>query len=105
MDPNARVAPATLPEYNFGKETLAPPMFVKITSKRQVTFPARVLESLGVKPGDRLSLEPGPDGFVLRARHVDRSLLAPLRGKLKRGKGKFDLEAFRGNPLARSLRD
>ena len=105
MDPNARVAPASLPEYNFGKETFAPPMFVKITSQRQVTFPAHVLESLGVKPGDRLTLEPGPDGFVLRARHVDRSLLAPLRGKLKRGKGTFDLEAFRGKPLARSLRD
>jgi len=36
---------------------------------------------------------------------VDRSLLAPLRGKLKRGKGTFDLEAFRGKRLARSLRD
>ena len=29
-------------------------MFVKITAKRQVTFPARVLEALGVKPGDRI---------------------------------------------------
>jgi len=105
MDPNARVAAASLLEYDFGKETSAPPMFVKITSKRQVTFPAHVLEALGVKPGDRLSLEPGPDGFVLRARCVDQSLLAPLRGKLKRGKGTFDLEALRGKRLARSLRD
>ena len=80
-------------------------MFVKITSKRQVTFPAHVLEALGVKPGDRLQLEQGPDGFILRARHVDRSLLAPLRGKLRRGKGTFDLEAFRGKPHGRTLRD
>lgn len=27
-------------------------MIVKITSKRQVTFPARVLEALGVRPGE-----------------------------------------------------
>ena len=41
-------------------------MLVKITSKRQVTFPARVLEAMGVRPGDRLRLEESPDGFVLR---------------------------------------
>ena len=51
-------------------------MFVKITAKRQVTFPARVLEALGVKPGDRIQLEEGPEGFVLRARHIDRARLA-----------------------------
>ena len=27
-------------------------MFVKITSKRQVTFPKHVLDALGVGPGD-----------------------------------------------------
>lgn len=80
-------------------------MFVKITSKRQVTFPARVLEALGVKPGDRLELEESPHGYVLRARAVDRDRLAPLRGKLRRGRGTFDIEAFRGKPHARSLRD
>ena len=31
-------------------------MFLKITSKRPVTLPARVLEVLGVGPGDRLEL-------------------------------------------------
>jgi AbrB family looped-hinge helix DNA binding protein len=80
-------------------------MFVKITAKRQVTFPARVLEALGVKPGDRIELEEGPDGFVLRAPHIDRSRLAPLRGRLRRGKGTFDLEAFRNKPHDRALRD
>ena len=38
-------------------------MIVKITSKRQVTFPARVLDAMGVKPGDQLELTEGPDGF------------------------------------------
>jgi bifunctional DNA-binding transcriptional regulator/antitoxin component of YhaV-PrlF toxin-antitoxin module len=32
-------------------------MLVKITAKRQVTFPARVLNVLGVQPGDNLELE------------------------------------------------
>jgi AbrB family looped-hinge helix DNA binding protein len=80
-------------------------MFVKITAKRQVTFPARVLEALGVKPGDRLELEEHPDGYVLRARHIDRTRLAPLRGKLRRGKGTFDLETFRSQRHDRALRD
>ncbi len=31
----------------------------------------------------------------VRGRHINRALLAPLRGKLRRGKGSFDLEAFR----------
>ena len=80
-------------------------MFVKTTAKRQVTFPARVLEALGVKPGDRLELEERPDGYVLRARHIDRARLAPLRGKLRRGKGTFDLETFRNQRHDRTLRD
>ncbi|HMB54163.1 MAG TPA: AbrB/MazE/SpoVT family DNA-binding domain-containing protein [Thermoanaerobaculia bacterium] len=33
-------------------------MIVKLTSKRQVTFPARVLEVLGVEPGDQLEFSP-----------------------------------------------
>ena len=80
-------------------------MFVKITAKRQVTFPARVLDALGVKPGDRLELEEGPDGFILRARRIDPSRLAPLRGRLPRGEGTFDLVAFRNEPHDRTLRD
>ena len=80
-------------------------MFVKITAKRQVTFPARVLEALGVKPGDRIALEEGPDGYILRARIIDRTRLAPLHGKLRRGAGTFNLEAFRDKLHDRALRD
>ena len=36
-------------------------MIVKVTSKRQVTFPARVLDALGVGPGDQLELSEGPE--------------------------------------------
>lgn len=80
-------------------------MFLKITAKRQATLPSRVLKALGVKPGDRIELEERPWGFVLRARHIDRTRLAPLRGNLRRGKGTFNLEAFRNKPHDRALRD
>jgi AbrB family looped-hinge helix DNA binding protein len=80
-------------------------MIVKITSKRQVTFPARVLKALGVGPGDRLELHEGPEGFVLRPRRIDPSRLAPLRGKLRRGAGTFDLETFREQKHDPTLRD
>ena len=80
-------------------------MRVKITSKRQVTFPAHVLDALGLQPGDRLELEEGPDGFLLRPVRVDPTRLAPLRGKLQRGIGAFDLETFRDQPHDPALRD
>ena len=44
-------------------------MLLKITSKRQVTFPARVLDAMGLKPGDRLELSEGPDGSVASKTH------------------------------------
>ncbi|MBI5016404.1 MAG: AbrB/MazE/SpoVT family DNA-binding domain-containing protein [Deltaproteobacteria bacterium] len=80
-------------------------MLVKVTAKRQVTFPAQVLEALGVKPGDRLELLESPDGFLLRPRHVNPARLAPLRGKLRRGTGTFDLETFRTEAHDPALRD
>lgn len=80
-------------------------MIVKITSKRQVTFPARVLEALGVKPGDQLELREGPDGFTLHPRRVDLSKLAPLRDKIDPDHEPFDIEKFRSQPYDPSLRD
>ena len=80
-------------------------MLVKVTSKRQVTFPARVLEAMGVRPGDRLRLEEGPGGFMLRPQTIDPIRLAPLRGKLRRGCGSFDLTAFREQHHDPALRD
>lgn len=80
-------------------------MFVKVTAKRQVTFPARVLQALGVKPGDRLEIREGAQGFELHPHRIDLGRLAPLRGKLRRGAGTFDLEAFRARPHGRKLRN
>ncbi len=80
-------------------------MLITITSKRQVTFPAHVLNTLGAKPGDQLELQPSPDGFLIKHRRVDTSRLAPLRGKLKENIPAFDIQAFRKQPHDRSLRD
>lgn len=80
-------------------------MLVTVTSKRQVTFPAHVLDALGVRPGDRLELQPSPGGFLLRAKRVDASRLAPLRGKLTKAVPAFDIHAFREQAHAPTLRD
>ena len=80
-------------------------MVVKITAKRQVTFPAAVLDALGVGPGDRLELQEGPDGFLLRPQRIDFASLAPLRDKIRRDPGPFDLEEFRNQPHDPTLRD
>ena len=79
-------------------------MVVKITAKRQVTFPARVLKALGVGPGDQLELVEGPDGFVLRPRRIDPTRLAPLRSKLSREHRPFDLDSFREQSYDPALR-
>lgn len=80
-------------------------MIVKVIAKRQVTFPARVLEVLGVKSGDRLELEVGPEGFTLRPRRLNPARLAPLRGKIRKDKDAFDLEVFSDQPHDPALRD
>ena len=80
-------------------------MIVKITSKRQVTFPAHVLEAMGVGPGDRLELSQAPDGFLLRPRRIDHSRLAPLRELIPQDHPDFDISKFRKETYDPALRD
>ena len=80
-------------------------MLVKITSKRQVTFPAHVLNSMGVGPGDRLEISEGPDGYLLRPRRIDYSRLGTLQEKIPEGHPTFDIRAFREKPYDPALRD
>ena len=80
-------------------------MIVKITSKLQVTFPARVLDAMGVKPGDQLELTESPDGFLIRPRRIDYSRLGTLQDKVPRGHPTFDIRKFREQPYDPALRD
>ena len=77
-------------------------MIVKITSKRQVTFPARVLDAMGVKPGDQLELTESPDGYLIRPRRIDYSRLGTLRGKMPPERPPFDIRKFREQPFLMS---
>ena len=79
-------------------------MLVKITSKRQVTLPVRVLDALGVGPGDRLELKESVDGFILRPRRIDPSLLGGLRDKIPSGHPAFDIDKFREEGYDPALR-
>ena len=79
-------------------------MIVKITSKRQVTFPARVLDTLGVGPGDHLELHEGPDGFLLRPRRIHYSRLGTLSNKIPPGHPPFDIDTFRSETHDPALR-
>ncbi len=80
-------------------------MLIKITSKRQATFPAAVLEALGASPGCHLELQPCSSGFILKAHKIDRSKLAPLRDQISKPALTFDLETFRQQRHEPSLRD
>ena len=80
-------------------------MLLKVTAKRQVTFPARVLDAMGVKQGDRLELIEGPDEYMLRPRRIDYSRLGTLRDKIPDGYPPFNIRTFREKPYDPALRD
>ncbi|MCY3776605.1 MAG: AbrB/MazE/SpoVT family DNA-binding domain-containing protein [Candidatus Aminicenantes bacterium] len=80
-------------------------MIVKITSKRQVTLPERVVEALGAGPADQLELNEGPDGFTIRPRRIDYFRLGTLRSKIPPGHPPFDIKSFRKQAYDPVFRD
>ena len=80
-------------------------MVVKITAKGQVTIPARVLDALGVAPGDQIELIEYSDGVMLRPRRIDLARLGTLRSKLPPDRDPLDLESFREQTYDPALRD
>ena len=81
-------------------------MLLKVTAKRQVTFPSDVLEALGVKPGDRIELVADSKGrYFLQAKHIDFSKLGTLHDQIHEGVGPFDIHTFRDQTYDPRLRD
>jgi bifunctional DNA-binding transcriptional regulator/antitoxin component of YhaV-PrlF toxin-antitoxin module len=77
---------------------------LKMTTKRQVTFPVEVCEALGLAPGDEVALEShacqgGPVWVLRPARPRDRRWLYALR-RYAEGK-EHSLEAIRESISAR----
>ena len=72
-------------------------MIVKITAKRQITLPARVLAALGVGPGDELELIEGHDRFTLKRRGIQYSRLGTLRSEISPGHPRSISTGFEGN--------
>lgn len=70
-------------------------MIVKVTSKRQVTFPKVVSRKLGITQGDVLQITETADGFLLRPHRFLPEKLAPLRDKIDRDLPAPNLAAVR----------
>lgn len=75
-------------------------MQITLTANRQATFPAEVCEAMRLSPGARLEIVPGnqPDEWIIRPFRIRSERLAPLKGRLRRGAGRFDVKAFREAP-------
>lgn len=60
---------------------------IKLTSKRQATFPQEACDALRIGPGDVIDLEPGIVGgqrvYILRPKVIERPWLGILRDKAK----------------------
>lgn len=79
-------------------------MIVKLTSKRQVTFPKRVMEQLHLKAGDSLVLTETSEGVLIRPRRFAEEQLAPLRDKIP-DVAPLGIEAIRHAAQDPTLRD
>jgi len=81
-------------------------MLIKIDAQGRVTLPKRIVDALGVGPGDQIEILEGPDGFILRPpRRIDYSSLGTLRDKIKDDHEPLDIQVFREQPYDPSLRD
>ncbi|MBP6506949.1 MAG: AbrB/MazE/SpoVT family DNA-binding domain-containing protein [Opitutaceae bacterium] len=71
---------------------------IKITAKRQVTFPAAALKALRVRPGDYLELIQDKTDWRLAPVGVDLSKLGTLRHKIGTSHPPLDLAKWRDTP-------
>ncbi len=72
---------------------------IKITAKRQATFPAATLRALKAKPGDYLTLTEERGTWRLESASTDHSKLAPLRSRINASKtAPLNLTDWRDTP-------
>ena len=79
-------------------------MIVKITSKRQVTFPKLVMERFALKEGERLQLSETPEGILIQPHRFNPEKFAPLRNRIPDDLPAPDFEAIRHAALEPRLR-
>jgi AbrB family looped-hinge helix DNA binding protein len=80
-------------------------MIIKMTSKRQVTFPKHVTDKFHLKAGDHLSVEETENGILIRPHRFEPSKLAPLRKQIPRDLPGPDKNTIRQAALDERLRD
>lgn len=54
----------------------------KVTSKGQITLPLEVRRRLGIKEGDRVAFDLGPEGVAVRPARPNDSVFAQFEGAL-----------------------
>lgn len=79
-------------------------MYLKITSKRQVTFPRRVMDKFHLREGDTLDISETENGILIKPHRFDISKLAPLRAKIPANLPEPDFDAIRHAALDPNLR-
>lgn len=79
-------------------------MLLKVTSKRQVTFPKTVMDEFNIRPGDVLQVTPTSEGLLVRPHRLNEAALAPLRGELDPSLPPPDLRKIRHAILDPTLR-
>jgi len=70
-----------------------------------VTFPKSGMDEMGLSAGDSIVIEKRADVFYIRPSRVKLEMLAPLRGRLLKGAGSFDLEELRNAKKDPDLRN
>lgn len=79
-------------------------MIITITSKRQVTFPKKVMEKLHLHEGDKLKLSETDEGILIKPHRFDSGNFAPLKSKIAKDLSAPDIDSIRYATLDKSLR-
>ncbi len=78
---------------------------LKVTSKRQVTFPKVVMDALKLAPGDVLEVRETQTGYALAVPQVEKTKIFPLQNIIPAEKTELIIEEFRRKGYEQSLRD